>query len=91
VWRKLNHVSNRDKIDNEERKGIITAVEQIIADIQLFGSSKQIELVKSTLDRLKGKTSVNLDELLDELRRSLRNELGLEEIEGKVHFFRINE
>ncbi len=78
-------------MDKDERKEVIKTVEQIIADIQLFGSSKQIELVKSTLSKLKGEVSVNLDELLDELRRSLRKELGLKAVEGKVHFFRIND
>jgi len=90
VWRKLNDVSNREKTKVKQTKRI-EATEQIVADIQLFGTKKQVELIEKILAGLKEQPQISLDDLLDDLRQSLREELGLDKITGKVHFFRIKE
>lgn len=91
VWRKLNHVSNRstDRTEEEEMNERLVFLEQIITDIQLFGSSTQIGLAKQILSELKKEGKVNLDKLLNDLRSSLREELSLEPIEERVFFFRV--
>lgn len=91
AWRKLEYVANRETADRAEaREKIIETIEQSIADIQLFGTSRQVDLVKTLLANLKEQHKVSLDDLLEELRQDLRKELRLEKIVGKIHFFRIN-
>lgn len=89
VWRKLNHVSNRSTGGTEEMNERLVFLEQIITDIQLFGSSTQVDMAKQILSELKKEGKVNLDELLIDLRRSLREELTLEPIDESVFFFRV--
>ncbi len=88
VWRKLNHILNRNEIKPENINEVIQALEQVTTDIQLLGTSKQISLVRDFLYNLNEyKTkNVNLDDLLSELRHDLREKLGLEKIDGKVIF-----
>ena len=78
--------SGRKKGEFEHRK-----FEDALSVIQLFGNQKQINLAldvaKELVDR---KEVVNLVPLLSELRKSLRNELELEKVEGPVKSFRFN-
>ena len=82
AWRKLEYASNRKGIDAKEY------VERPIADIQLFGTKKQIELTIKIANELAEKKGANLIELLTELRQDLRKELNLEQIEIPIKVFR---
>lgn len=83
AWRNLANVSNRE--DNSR----LSDLESAIADIQLFGNKKQIELAqKFTQDFVNHKTA-NLDELLFELRQELRQELSLKAVSNKIIHLRI--
>ena len=82
AWRKLENASNRS--DNSRSNDLETA----IADIQLFGSSRQIELAQKFADDI-AKTGIgNLDELLEDLRYDLREELQLETVPKNIKYLR---
>lgn len=68
---------------------VASDVEQAVADIQLFGTSKQIDLVQRFATDLGTKQSADMDALLLELRNSLRAELGAESVPGRVVWLRI--
>ena len=50
-------------------------VESAIADIQLFGSLKQVRLAQEFSDRMSNETTADVRELLTDLRNELRKEL----------------
>src|SRR5690606_39119543 len=82
AWRKLEYASNRAGINPVEY------VEKPIADIQLFGTKKQINLTIKIANELAEKRGTNLIELLTELREDLRKELNLEKINTPIKVFR---
>jgi len=82
AWRLLESASNRD--DNSLNKNIEIA----IADIQLFGNHKQIELAQKLADEISKMRRADPLELLIELRTSLREELKLEKTSNVFKFLR---
>ncbi len=64
-------------------------LEQAISDIQLFGTPEQIRLAQAFGDQLGRTQEADLDELLFELRNSLRKELGQKPISGRILWLRI--
>ncbi|MBI3137593.1 MAG: hypothetical protein HYZ15_03305 [Sphingobacteriales bacterium] len=83
AWRRLERCVNRKNTDPTHD------IENSIADIQLFGTPKQIELAGRVISNLVKDKNANLDELLEELRQDLRKELFLEKIETKIQIFRL--
>lgn len=79
-----NEVSKRD-IDTIEKQ---FKFESLIADLQLFGSSKQVELAKIIAIEMREKGNSDLDNLINDLRKSLRDELNLEKVNGNVEYIR---
>src|SRR5579872_6080783 len=72
AYRRLESCARRgDKLD-------FSKLESAIADIQLFGTAKQVELVQSFAIEFAAKGETTMDELLQDLRRDLRDELKLE-------------
>ncbi len=51
-------------------------IEQAIADVQLFGTPEQVRLVQQFADELAARQEAPLNDILIELRDSLRVELG---------------
>lgn len=84
AYRRLEFVSNRPEIQD------IKPVESAIADIQLFGSLKQVILTKEFATEFVKNRTASLNPLLEELRRDLRKELELDAIPGKLIFMRWN-
>jgi hypothetical protein len=82
AWRKLEYASNRKDVNAVE------FVEKPVADIQLFGTKKQIELTIKIANELAETRGTNLIELLTELRKDLRRELNLEKIDIPIKVFR---
>ena len=64
-------------------------VEQAIADLQLFGTPKQIQLARQFATDLGTTQVADLYELLNELRNNLRQELGREPVVGNVVWLKI--
>jgi hypothetical protein len=67
----------------------LTDIESAIADIQLFGSARQVALAESFAKEFASRRSTSLDGLLAELRDDLRKELELEPIGHSIISLRI--
>jgi len=63
-------------------------LENILTDIQLFGSKKQIILAKDLIDEVGLGNEFQLDPLINSLRNSLRKELDLSFVDGNVRWLR---
>jgi len=64
-------------------------VEQAVSDIQLFGTPRQVQLVRTFATQLATTKEAELDSLLCELRDSLRHELGRGRVTGNMQWLRI--
>ena len=76
AWQLIENASNRH--DNTSLKNF----EKAIADIQLFGTLKQIQLSREVAINFSRNKSVNCNLLLEELRNDLREELRLEKVDS---------
>ena len=84
AYRVLTHDINRRELTVERK----IKLENLIADIQLFGSSAQIKTAKDLVEEIVQKKDFSLDLLLNNLRDDLREQLKLEKIEGNVRWIR---
>jgi len=82
AYRKLEFVSNRNDLADTK------PIEAAVADIQLFGSAKQVKLAQDFVIEFAATKSVSLDPILEDLRQDLRAELQLEKVQGKLLFLR---
>jgi hypothetical protein len=80
-----NEISHRPP--SVERK---KALENLLSNIQLYGSIKQIELAKKLADDA-SEGDFELDSLINCLRDDLRSELNLCKISGNVKWLRLEE
>lgn len=64
-------------------------LESAVADIQLFGSPHQVELVQRFASDFAAQGGSSLDALLRDLRRDLRAELRLESVPDSILHLRI--
>lgn len=78
-----NEVSHRDY--GVERN---VKIESLLSDIQLFGSVHQINLARAMADEVASEASFDLDPLINDLRDSLRKELGLKTVTGNIQWLR---
>ncbi|HWZ02716.1 MAG TPA: hypothetical protein VNX40_03835 [Mucilaginibacter sp.] len=65
-------------------------LETFISELQLFGSAKQIHLTKKLTDDIVKGGDFYVDDLLNDLRDSLRKELNLSSVEGNVRWLRFD-
>lgn len=79
-----NEISHRE-LNNEKMEKL----EQVLTDIQLFGTTEQIELVKQLSNEVAEKSTFELDPLINNLRSALRQELDLKEISENVTWLRL--
>ena len=63
-------------------------MENALADIQLFGSKSQVQMVENFAEEFAQSNSASLDPLLNSLRKDLRDELGYDHIKGNVKWVR---
>ena len=83
AYRKLETASNRK--DNSRLRDLESAV----ADIQLFGNARQIQLAQNFARDFCTTKSAELSDLLGELRQDIRKELSLELVPKEVIDLRI--
>ncbi len=62
-----------------------------IADIQLLGSLRQVSLARQFAFEIATKRTSSLDDLLFDLRQSLRAELELDAVSEKIIFLRFTD
>lgn len=84
AWGKLEKASNRK--DNRYN----TEIETAIADIQLFGTNRQIELAQQFAEEIARNEESSALDLLVLLREDLRKELKLERVPRKFKFLRFS-
>jgi hypothetical protein len=83
AYRRLEFISNRPSLTDAK------PIESAVADIQLFGSPSQIQLVRTFVREFASTRSASLDPILEALRKDLRAELQLEsDPEEKLLFLR---
>jgi len=80
-----NEISHRRPTPERARM-----IEDLLSEIQLFGSTDEVQLVKDFADLLVKKNEVDLNGLLNRLRDNLRDQLGLVPIEGNVKWVRFS-
>ena len=86
AYRRLESASNRDPMGPHWAK-----IESAVADIQLLGSAVQAELARTFAQSMARDGTAPLDPLIQELRQSLRKEMGLEAVAANVVFLRVHE
>ena len=74
----------------QETKEGAKKLENILSDIQLFGSLVQVELAKNLIEVVVSGNEFELDPLINSLRNDLRKQLGLKKVEGNVKWLRFN-
>ena len=82
AWRLLETASNRDSQE------LHSNIETAIADNQLFGTRRQIELAQKFAEEMAIHKSGSSLELLILLREDLRDELNLENVPNTFKFLR---
>ena len=86
AYRKLEGASNRD-----DMKAYWPNFESAIADIQLLGSAHQVALARQFSIGMAKNRTASLDDLIFDLRQSLRSELQLDPILESVVYLRITD
>ena len=84
IWRKLERAADRGK-----DKSLLPNMEEAIADIQLLGNKKQVELAIQTAEKLAKEGTVTVKDILKQLRDDLRKELKLEKINEEIKSLRM--
>lgn len=84
AYRFLEKAGNR-KLSKESAK----ALEAAVADIQLFGDKNQVQLALAFARDFSNNRGASLDPLLESLRKTLRIELGLEEVSDSLKYLRV--
>jgi hypothetical protein len=81
-----NEVAHRSGTPEKDK-----ALEKIISEIQLFGSTEQVEMAKRLAVEVAQNGSFEIDDLINSLRDDLRKQLKLSPIEGNVRWLRFKE
>lgn len=84
VFRALCKANNHPRLYE-----VADEVEQAVADIQLFGTPKQVRLVQRFATDLGTKQHTEMNALLESLRDSLRQEIGAARAKGHVVWLRV--
>ncbi|MCK5113371.1 MAG: hypothetical protein KAR11_01260 [Phycisphaerae bacterium] len=79
-------ISHRELIPDRKEK-----LENILSDIQLFGSLEHVELARELTEGLATNKAFELDPLINSLRDDLREELNLKNITGNIKWLRFSE
>jgi len=95
AYRRLERATGRDDPRTMyDVNAWVCDLETSIADIQLFGTPKQVTLIQKFAiefnSNFRSPEGVSLDELLADLRRELRKELGLEPVPNTFKFLRLS-
>lgn len=84
AYRNLEFASNRTLTAD-----VAPFLEKAVADIQLFGTPKQVQLAQDFAVGFAKNRSHSLDPLMRELRQDLRKELDLESVQPEIKYLRI--
>ena len=82
-----------NSVEDEVSRENLDFLESAVADIQLLGSADQVSKILEWWDTIKDGEklkNVNLGPLLEDLRTSLRSDLGLEPIGDQIRHIRLH-
>jgi hypothetical protein len=65
-------------------------LEEAVADVEVFGSSRQVELVHEFARNIVGSGGATIKPLLEDLRRDLRQKIGAEVVDRPLLLFQID-
>jgi hypothetical protein len=82
AYRSIASAANRGNATSNDQK---LSIEAAIEDIQLLGNSDQI----AALNKMIESSNSNFTEILESLRKELRKELALEQVEESLKFYRM--
>lgn len=85
AYRRLESAGNRPLTQE-----VAPEFEKAVADVQLFGTRKQVELARTFALGFAKNGTHSLDPLLNELRQELRKELNLESVPANITYLRIS-
>ena len=85
AYRQLESAANRSDASSKW-----SALESAIADIQPFGTPKQVDMAKVFAEEFADHQSASLDALLFNLRETLRTELQLEPVNARIKYLRFD-
>jgi hypothetical protein len=83
AYRRLEAGSNRTNPESSRSQ-----LESAIADVQLLGSPTQVAMARAFASTMAKNSEASLDDLLFDLRTSLRDELQLEAVDESILFLR---
>lgn len=66
----------------------ITKLENLLSEVQLFGSKREVELARKLSKETADNGVSKIDPLIEEMRNSLRKQLKLEAVEGTTIWLR---
>lgn len=75
----------------ESSKSSMTKLENLLSEIQLFGSPTQVEIARNIASETANKGVSEIDPLIENMRDSLRLELGLDKIDGNTIWLRFTD
>lgn len=84
VYRAFNKANMHPKLYE-----VAEELEQAVADVQLFGTPEQVRLVRQFAHDLGTQQAASMDDLLVELRDSLRQELGADPLPKRHVWLRV--
>jgi hypothetical protein len=84
VFRALSKANHRPRLHE-----IADEVEQAVSDLQVFGTPEQVRLAREFATDLGTKQEADMDTLLNELRDSLRQELGRKPVDSNMIWLKI--
>lgn len=83
AYRRLENSSNRDHLASHARD-----LESALADIQLLGTERQVQLAHDFAVSMARDRTAQLDPLIADLRSELRQQLGLGPVSDRIVVFR---
>jgi hypothetical protein len=83
AWRNLEDCTIRNDLTRA------SIIEKAIADVNLFGSKRQIDLAQKFSKEFAESGKSDLNDLLEDLRHDLRKELQLQHVSTRIHHLRI--
>jgi hypothetical protein len=84
AYRRLEFAGNRPLAED-----VAPELEKAVADFQLFGTERQVELAQAFAVGFAKQRAYPIDSLLNELRQELRKELKLGAVAPNINYLRI--
>jgi hypothetical protein len=68
---------------------LASELEEAVSDVYLFGTPRQIDIMRSFVVEFSAKQSASMDELINTLRNDLRKDMLLPPLKGNAHILKV--